>query len=73
MEKIGVVIIGYGYWGPNLARNIALNPHFNLLAIVDQDEERQEKAKETFGVKVFGSHLELDLEMTINFIQLIFN
>jgi len=68
VEKIGVVIIGYGYWGPNLARNIALNPHFNLLAIVDQDEERQEKAKETFGVKVFGSHLELDLEMTINLV-----
>ena len=65
MKKTGVVIIGYGYWGPNLARNIALNPHFNLLAIVDQDTGRQEKAKETYGIKVFGSHLELEMDIDL--------
>jgi hypothetical protein len=32
---INVGLIGYGYWGPNLARNFSLNPDFKLASICD--------------------------------------
>jgi len=34
---IGVAIIGYGYWGPNLARNFAETDGCRVVAIVDAD------------------------------------
>jgi predicted dehydrogenase len=36
--RIGV--IGYGYWGPNLARNAAQHPETELVAIADRDPRR---------------------------------
>jgi predicted dehydrogenase len=42
MIKIG--LIGYGYWGPNLARNFNINPEFDFAAICDQSADRLEKA-----------------------------
>ncbi|HEY6758586.1 MAG TPA: Gfo/Idh/MocA family oxidoreductase [Baekduia sp.] len=37
---IGTAIVGYGYWGPNLARNVAERPELDLLALCEQDESR---------------------------------
>jgi predicted dehydrogenase len=34
---LGTAVIGYGYWGPNLARNIAECPQLKLEALCDQD------------------------------------
>ncbi len=34
---IGTAVVGCGYWGPNLARNIAEHPQFNLQALCDRD------------------------------------
>ncbi|HST55122.1 MAG TPA: Gfo/Idh/MocA family oxidoreductase [Solirubrobacteraceae bacterium] len=34
---IGTAVIGYGYWGPNLARNLAECPEFELKALCDRD------------------------------------
>lgn len=42
MFKIG--LIGYGYWGPNLARNFNQNPDMELSAICDFSESRIETA-----------------------------
>jgi len=41
---INVGLIGYGYWGPNLARNFSLNPDFKLTAICDSSADRLQKA-----------------------------
>ena len=41
---INVGLIGFGYWGPNLARNFNLNPDFNLSAICDFSGDRLEAA-----------------------------
>ena len=38
MIKVG--LIGFGYWGPNLARNFNLNSDFNLCAICDFSSDR---------------------------------
>ena len=42
MFKIG--LIGYGYWGPNLARNFNQNPNMHLGTICDSSEKRLELA-----------------------------
>jgi predicted dehydrogenase len=37
---IGTAIVGYGYWGPNLARNIAERPELTLQALCDRDRDQ---------------------------------
>ncbi len=37
---MNVGLIGYGYWGPNLARNVIQNSPFNLLYVCDSDASR---------------------------------
>jgi predicted dehydrogenase len=39
---IGVGIIGYGYWGPNLVRNFAENPEVTVRAVSDLDSRKLE-------------------------------
>ena len=41
---INIGLIGYGYWGPNLARNFSLNPDFKLTSICDFSADRLQKA-----------------------------
>ena len=41
---INIGLIGYGYWGPNLARNFDNNPDFNLKTICDFSEDRLKAA-----------------------------
>jgi predicted dehydrogenase len=38
---IGVALVGYGYWGPNLARNVAECPDLQLRALCDADPARR--------------------------------
>lgn len=38
---IRVGLVGYGYWGPNLARNLAESPGVELLVISDADPARR--------------------------------
>jgi predicted dehydrogenase len=35
--QIGVALVGCGYWGPNMARNLAEMPEFRLQALCDRD------------------------------------
>ena len=46
MIKIG--LIGYGYWGPNLARNFNSNPELELSAICDFSADRLETASKLY-------------------------
>ena len=46
MIKIG--LIGYGYWGPNLARNFNSNPDLELQAICDFSPDRLQAAAKLF-------------------------
>lgn len=41
---INIGLIGYGYWGPNLARNFNSNPDLNLVSICDFSMDRLKKA-----------------------------
>ena len=37
---IGAAVVGYGYWGPNIARNISERPEFRLLGCCERDPVR---------------------------------
>lgn len=58
---INVGLIGYGYWGPNLARNFGeLRPRARLTTIADQRPDRRELAQNRFpGVRVVADHRDI--------------
>lgn len=39
-DQLGVGVVGYGYWGPNLVRNFAASSEANLIAVNDLDESK---------------------------------
>jgi len=66
MAKLRVILIGYGYWGPNLARNIVLNPSYKLIAVIDQDETRRSLATSLYGVPTYSSYTDLEDTLEID-------
>ena len=47
-DKIGVGIVGYGYWGPNLVRNFYASPDTKVIGVCDSHRERLQKVKRSF-------------------------
>jgi predicted dehydrogenase len=46
-------VVGYGYWGPNLARNVSERPDMELVALCEQDAARAGAFSSRFpGVRV---------------------
>jgi predicted dehydrogenase len=54
-DRLGVGLIGYGYWGPNLARNLAESAATELLHIADRRPERCEAARRRYPAAVLGA------------------
>ena len=46
--KYKIVIIGYGYWGPKLARNFLNSAKFDISFVIDKNERNLIKAKNDF-------------------------
>lgn len=42
-ETMGVAVVGAGYWGPNLTRNLIASPHWDLRWLCDLDLSRAQK------------------------------
>ena len=38
---LGISVIGYGYWGPNLVRNFSQVPNVRVVSVCDQRPERR--------------------------------
>jgi predicted dehydrogenase len=50
---IGVAVVGFGYWGPNIVRNIAERPDLRLLGLCEHDPVRAEEFSRRYpGVRV---------------------
>jgi predicted dehydrogenase len=47
-ERIGVVVVGYGYWGPNIVRNVMERPELELIALCERDASRAERFAQRF-------------------------
>lgn len=45
---LGVGVVGYGYWGPNMARNLAEHPEIALVGLCDRREEPRALARRRF-------------------------
>lgn len=43
--SIGLGIIGFGYWGPNLLRNFVADEQFHLLAVAEHSSAARDKAR----------------------------
>jgi len=48
INKLKVCLVGYGYWGPKLARNFQNSNFFNLSSISDKSKTNLIKAKKDF-------------------------
>ena len=48
MQRVRVALIGYGYWGTNLARNIAAHPDAELATVCDSAQARRDQARARF-------------------------
>ena len=56
-----VAIIGYGYWGPKLARNIQNSNNFKIKLIVDKSTKNLNKAKKDFPLcKLLKNYKSID-------------
>jgi predicted dehydrogenase len=53
MITLNVALIGYGYWGPKLARNIQNTNNFQIRYIVDNSNKNLDKAKNDFPLAKF--------------------
>jgi len=50
---IGIAVVGYGYWGPNLVRNFSEAPDSRVVAVADLSPARLEQASRRFpGITV---------------------
>lgn len=54
--KVGIV--GYGYWGPKLARNLAEMPDVDLVGIADRDLSRLERVRTQYPWLTVGREAE---------------
>ena len=47
-DELGIAVIGYGYWGPNLVRNFSEIDGANVRAVVDRDESMLERVSRRY-------------------------
>ena len=49
MSKVNYLVIVYGYWGPNVARNIYKSKISNLTAVVDNNKKYKEAMNDNYS------------------------
>jgi predicted dehydrogenase len=55
VKTVKVALVGYGYWGPNLARVLNEIDGINFHSVIDSSREKRESAKHRFSVLTFES------------------
>lgn len=59
-DRLGIAVVGTGYWGPNLVRNFGASPDWDLVAVCDLDVDRARRViGERSGVGVTSSLAEI--------------
>jgi len=51
MNKLGVAVIGVGFWGRNHARILRELPETNMVAVCDKDSDRVRSIAEQYGIE----------------------
>ena len=60
-QVIRVAQIGVGYWGPNLLRNLMVNPQLIVKAVADLEEDRRVFVKTNYPTVTAVSYTHLTL------------
>ena len=60
-HPVRVAVIGYGYWGPNLVRNVIERPDLELVAVCELDATRATACRQRHP----GAHIEPSLESVL--------
>jgi UDP-N-acetylglucosamine 3-dehydrogenase len=66
MKKIGVAVIGTGFWGKNHARVYKELPSTDLVAICDVNAERAKAIADQFGVKAYTDSAQMLKDPEVN-------
>ncbi|RJQ26878.1 gfo/Idh/MocA family oxidoreductase [Candidatus Parcubacteria bacterium] len=67
MKNIRISILGLGYWGPNIVRNLLKVPGAEIVSICDLDEKKVKNALSTFPtVKATSNYKEIILDKSID-------
>jgi predicted dehydrogenase len=61
-SPLRIAVVGYGYWGPNLVRNVIERPELELAALCERDESRAA----AFTQKVQGVPVFTDVEHALD-------
>jgi predicted dehydrogenase len=61
-DPVRVAVVGYGYWGPNLVRNVAERRELTLEALVERDEAQGR----AFSARYPGVPVHRDLEAVLD-------
>jgi predicted dehydrogenase len=65
-------VIGYGYWGPNIVRNLTTIEGCKVLTIADLDPSAQERARKAYpGIKVTSDAMDLILSADIDAVAVV--
>lgn len=59
MSKLGVAVIGVGFWGKNHVRVFSELPETQLIAVCDRDLERAKTMAGQYGVEAYGDSRKL--------------
>lgn len=69
---MNIALIGFGYWGPNLARNWNLNRRINFKYICDIKAERRQIASVQYpGVKIIEDYHELINDPAVDAVNIV--
>ena len=45
---MNLAVVGYGYWGPNIVRNVVERPEFRLMGLCELNPERVAKFRRRY-------------------------
>ena len=64
---IGIGVIGYGYWGPNLVRNVAAGRRMRqAIAVCDRGAERAAPPRQLYPTRMYADWRELVADPAID-------
>lgn len=69
-EPTRIGLIGYGYWGPNLARNFHALSDTHLVAVADTDAARLDEPARLYRTRTYTDYRELLADPTLDAIAL---
>jgi predicted dehydrogenase len=65
-------VVGYGYWGPNIVRNLTTIEGSKVLTIADLDPSARDRARKAYpGIKVTSNAMDLILSADIDAVAIV--